>query len=91
MSCQAGGGGNEGKGGGGGGGGGEKEVGNRWVGFDPTGLERAAEAARELDKSGQLRTSMTSLLYSMKLMALLYRGFSPPGVLIICVMFGRSV
>ena len=59
--------------------------------FDPTGLERAAEAARELDKSGQLRTSMTSLLYSMKLMALLYRGFSPPGVLIICVMFGRSV
>ena len=65
MSCQAGGGGggNEGKGGGGG----EKEVGKKWVGFDPTGLERAAKAARELDKSGQLRTSM-------KLMALLYSG-----------------
>ena len=82
MSCQGGGGGNEGKGGGGGGG--EKEVGKKWVGFDPTGLERAAKAARELDKSGQLRTSM-------ELMALLYSGFSSTGVLIIYVMFGRSI
>lgn len=27
------------------------EEGKKWVGFDPTGLERAAKAARELDKS----------------------------------------
>ena len=32
--------------------GGKGEVGKKWVGFDPTGLERAAKAARELDKSG---------------------------------------
>ena len=37
---------------GGGGGGGKDDVGKKWVGFDPTGLERAAEATRELDKSG---------------------------------------
>ena len=34
--------------------GGKDEVGKKWVGFDPTGLERAAKAARELDKSSQL-------------------------------------
>jgi len=28
------------------------EEGKKWVGFDPTGLERAAKAARELDASG---------------------------------------
>ena len=28
------------------------EEGKKWVGFDPTGLERAAKAARELDGSG---------------------------------------
>ena len=27
------------------------EAGKKWVGFDPTGLERAAKAARELDSS----------------------------------------
>ena len=27
------------------------EEGKKWLGFDPTGLERAAKAARELDKS----------------------------------------
>ena len=27
------------------------EEGKKWVGFDPTGLERAAKAARELDSS----------------------------------------
>ncbi len=27
------------------------EEGKKWVGFDPTGLERAAKAARELDQS----------------------------------------
>ena len=43
----------QGSGGGGrGGGGGGDEVGKKWVGFDPTGLERAAKAARELDKFG---------------------------------------
>ena len=30
-------------------------MGKKWVGFDPTGLERAAKAARELDKSGEHR------------------------------------
>ncbi len=27
------------------------EEGKKWVGFDPTGLERAAKAAKELDQS----------------------------------------
>ena len=42
-----------GEGGGAGGEGSEKvpEEGKKWVGFDPTGLERAAKAARELDQS----------------------------------------
>lgn len=35
---------------GGGGGGGDKPK-DKWSNFDPTGLERAAQAARELDKS----------------------------------------
>ena len=30
-----------------------KEEGKKWVGFDPTGLERAAKAARELDASSK--------------------------------------
>ena len=30
----------------------QNEEGKKWVGFDPTGLERAAKAARELDASG---------------------------------------
>lgn len=30
------------------------EEGKKWMGFDPTGLERAAKAARELDKSRKL-------------------------------------
>ena len=30
------------------------EEGKKWLGFDPTGLERAAKAARELDKSRKL-------------------------------------
>ena len=34
-------------------------MGKKWVGFDPTGLERAAKAARELDQSGQLRAVYT--------------------------------
>ena len=29
------------------------EEGKKWVGFDPTGLERAAKAARELDASSK--------------------------------------
>ena len=55
YSCMQGGdgGGRKGGGGGGGGGGSKDEVGKKWVGFDPTGLERAAKAARELDKSGK--------------------------------------
>lgn len=46
-------GGSAGTGGGGGGEGGGKvpEEGKKWFGFDPTGLERAAKAARELDQS----------------------------------------
>ena len=30
------------------------EEGKKWVGFDPTGLERAAKAARELNESREL-------------------------------------
>lgn len=30
------------------------EEGKKWVGFDPTGLERAAKAARELNESCEL-------------------------------------
>ena len=30
------------------------EEGKKWTGFDPTGLERAAKAARELDQSREL-------------------------------------
>lgn len=30
------------------------EEGKKWVGFDPTGLERAAKAARELNESRKL-------------------------------------
>ena len=49
-----GGGGGESEGGGGGGGEvGKDEVGKKWMGFDPTGLERAAKATRELEKSGE--------------------------------------
>ena len=33
-------------------------MGKKWAGFDPTGLERAAKAARELDQSGQLKRSI---------------------------------
>ena len=29
------------------------DQGKKWSGFDPTGLERAAKAARELDQSGE--------------------------------------
>ena len=36
-------------------------MGKKWVGFDPTGLERAAKAARELDQSGQLRAVYATL------------------------------
>ena len=46
---------------GGGGGGSGNEVGKKWVGFDPTGLERAAKAARELDKSSMC-VHVTSIL-----------------------------
>ena len=31
------------------------EEGKKWVGFDPTGLERAAKAVRELDQSRELK------------------------------------
>ena len=31
------------------------EEGKKWVGFDPTGLERAAKAVRELDSSRELK------------------------------------
>lgn len=50
---------------GGGGGGSGDEVGKKWVGFDPTGLERAAKAARELDKSSMcvLVTSILCMQY----------------------------
>ena len=34
------------------------EEGKKWVGFDPTGLERAAKAARELDKSRKFEHAM---------------------------------
>ena len=34
-----------------------QERGKKWSGFDPTGLERAAKAARELDKSGEWRVA----------------------------------
>ena len=42
-------------------GGGKGEVGKKWVGFDPTGLERAAKAARELDKSGTVNIVCTCI------------------------------
>ena len=35
------------------------EEGKKWVGFDPTGLERAAKAARELDASSKLIVIIT--------------------------------
>lgn len=39
------------------------EEGKKWVGFDPTGLERAAKAVRELDASREfLSTSDLALL-----------------------------
>lgn len=31
------------------------EEGKKWVGFDPTGLERAAKAAKELDQSREYK------------------------------------
>ena len=32
------------------------EEGKKWMGFDPTGLERAAKAARELNQSREINT-----------------------------------
>ncbi|KAL5491670.1 hypothetical protein EMCRGX_G017002 [Ephydatia muelleri] len=34
------------------------EEGKKWMGFDPTGLERAAKAARELDKSPHAKSAL---------------------------------
>ena len=36
------------------------EEGKKWTGFDPTGLERAAKAARELDQSRELNPCIIS-------------------------------
>ena len=40
-------------------------MGKKWVGFDPTGLERAAKAARELDKSGKCFSAFISWIFIM--------------------------
>lgn len=47
------------------GGPGEDKPGDKWSNFDPTGLERAAKAARELDKS---RANQVHHLKEIKMM-----------------------
>lgn len=46
--------------------------GDKWSNFDPTGLERAAKAARELDASGIMLLIILMLLYSVGLYVLSY-------------------
>ncbi|KAG7245996.1 hypothetical protein CRUP_022703, partial [Coryphaenoides rupestris] len=45
-------------GGSGGGGGGGDKLKDKWSSFDPTGLERAAQAAKDLDKSRHAKEAL---------------------------------